>query len=435
MSIMLILVGCGSITAEDAFEESENAMKEIESVKISFSEKKDGSKDKGKIKVDMDNDLALYELGNDIEIILRENDYITRDPDGNFHFQEEIDQSDDMKRYIEFMTNPYQVLEQLDDGIKDKFTAEKEDEEITLSFDGDEDESHDFATRLLLYLSSDDGEVTEDDVEDFMEFDLEEVKVEIVIDESNYLLKKVNYSIDLEEDGDDYSIHNKYTYDDYDKNMKIDKLVEEVEKEEAEQAKAREEEEKVFGEANIDEDEASAYLDALIQATVFQDEEGFIKAAPESMSEEDSQSEAEVQRAFFKQAYIENTQTNMEDFGVTDEEIESLADAFIDALGKTDYEVVGAEEINDHEVIVTVSVEGINETKIYQETDDELRQLIDDGKLEEEDFAEKNMEVLIDMYEEVEILDPVEVEVSVLKEADHYLVPLQDEFLLGGFVQ
>src|SRR5699024_2669687 len=59
------------------------------------------------------------------------------------------------------------------------------------------------------------------------------------------------------------------------------------------------------------EKEASEYVDALILATVFQDADGFIEKAPDSMSDEDKKSEAEMQADFFKEIYIENTKNNL----------------------------------------------------------------------------------------------------------------------------
>lgn len=434
VSVIFLLIGCGSITSEDAFEESKEAMEEIETVEITFKEATENNEDTGTIKIDFDQDLALYEFDEtEIEILLEGKNYITRGPDGSFQSDEDAEEVEGMRRYIDFMKNPYEVLEDFDDELTEKFTAETEDDTVTLTYEGDEEDSHDFATFILLHLSSDEAEdVTEEDIEDFMDYELDEIKVEIVMDESNYLMQEMSIYMELEENDENHTLDNSYTFDEYNEDLEIEKVAEEMKEEEKEM---KEEEEALLEGSDVDEDEAAEYLDALIQATVYQDRDGFVKAAPDYMTKEDSENEAEVQQVFFRQAYVDNTQLNMEGSGVTEDEVEDLTDAFLQALEKTEYEIAGAEAIDDEEVIVTVAVKGINDTKIYQDTDDEISELIESGELEEEDFISKNLEILIDMYDDVEVLDETEVEVTVVKEGDNYLVPVQDEYLIDGFVQ
>src|SRR5699024_1435408 len=49
------------------------------------------------------------------------------------------------------------------------------------------------------------------------------------------------------------------------------------------------------------EKEAGEYVDALIQATIFQDQDGFVDAAPSSMSDEEKESAAKTQQEMFKE--------------------------------------------------------------------------------------------------------------------------------------
>src|SRR5699024_521431 len=141
------------------------------------------------------------------------------------------------------------------------------------------------------------------------------------------------------------------------------------------------------------ESEAAAYLDALIQATVFQDADTFIDRAPESYTEEKKESEAETQRDLYKETYIQNNKQNMknQNADVTEEEIEDLADAFLHALSTTEYEIVEANAESADNIIVTLSIEGIDDTSIYQETEQEIIELHEDGVIADDELVSKNL--------------------------------------------
>src|SRR5699024_9116779 len=49
------------------------------------------------------------------------------------------------------------------------------------------------------------------------------------------------------------------------------------------------------------EDDAADYLEALIEATVFQDEEKFVDKVPDTYPEDSKESDAEMQKEFFKE--------------------------------------------------------------------------------------------------------------------------------------
>src|SRR5699024_8023018 len=138
-------------------------------------------------------------------------------------------------------------------------------------------------------------------------------------------------------------------------------------------------------ETKSNEAEAAAYVDASIQATVFQDEDKYVNKAPGS-SKKEKENAAEVQKTQFKELYLQNTKQDMEGANVTEEDIHDLADAFLGALSKTSYEVVGAKVQSDKEITVTLKVEGIDETALYLETSEELRSLYDEGEITEEEI-------------------------------------------------
>src|SRR5699024_7543717 len=166
-----------------------------------------------------------------------------------------------------------------------------------------------------------------------------------------------------------------------------------------------------------------------------QDEKGFIDRAPNSMSTKDKETEAEIQREYFKEIYSENTKNNMQGFDVTDKEIEELTDSFLSALAKTKYKISGSKATSEEEIIVTVSAEGIDEAKIYADTEKDVKDVVKEKKLNQKEAVSKNIEILSDHYKAVENLEePIEVDVHVAIDNGEYIVLEQDEYL-AGFVR
>src|SRR5690625_2259408 len=157
--------------------------------------------------------------------------------------------------------------------------------------------------------------------------DISEVSFEMTLNEADYTIKQMKWDMDYKEDDEEMTLKHQYSFGKYDDIDEIKALEEDTSSTGA-SGQNDDNNNSLFSlrsDDDVDPDEAASYLDALIQATVFQDVDGFVSAAPESMSKEDSQEEAEVQRDFFKEIYIENTRANMEGTGVTDEQIETLA--------------------------------------------------------------------------------------------------------------
>ena len=442
--LIVLLAGCNNtISPEETLTDAEEAIGEVESLEIKFTEKEDHLTESGLLQVNEKDNIQRYEFEElELTIYREDDDMLVEDPDG---FVGELDDEllvEEMDGLVGFLTDPYDLLQEFDEDFTDHIEVEQnDDEELVLTYVGDDEEDsdvdEDFAMRYLAFTTF--GEEYEDVLEELEEdVEITSASFEMTFDEETKLLKKMKINIKYDEDDDKLKLQHQYTYGKYDEMDDIEAL-------EADEVEDGSESSGLFDDlgdgddnganGDVDLDEAGAYVDALIQATIFQDADGFVDAAPQSMSKDSSQEEGELQRDFFKEIYIENTKANMEGTGVTDDEIDDLADAFLGALGKTNYEVVDVEESGADSATVTVSVEGINDSKVYADTDVKLDELIEAEEVTEDNFIEKNMEILTGMYDDVEILDAVEVEVSVVKDGDNYLVPLQDEFLIGGFVQ
>lgn len=429
--MLVLLAGCsfGSVTSEEAIEESKEAMEDIESVEIKYKEKETDYTDSGIFQIDFKNDISRYDF-EELEIaIYKEDDKVLiEEPSGDVAEMEEATFNQDFAHRVDFLVDPFDTLEDFDEDFIDHFEVEKnkDKDELILTYVGDEEDeeiSNDFGKGYIgfsLYGTefNDHMDLIEEAIE------INEVSFEMILDDSNYTIKQMKWNMKYEENDEKMNLKHQYSLSKYDDIKDIEAL-----------EKTTTSTSSPGNSDDVDPNEAASYLDALIQATIFQDADGFVDASPESMSKEDSEEEGKVQRDFFREIYIENTKGNMDGTGVTDEQVEALADAFINALGETAYEIVDAEETGDGAVLVTVSVQGLDDTKIYADTDDILYELIESGEVTEDNFIDKNMDILTGMYEDADILDAVEVQVNVFKEGDNYLVPSQDEYLIGGFVQ
>lgn len=441
---IVFLTGCsfGTLSSKEVIEQVEEAMEDVESVEIKFKEKRDNFTENGFFTLDMKKEVGLYELENmGMTVYYDGDDILVQDISGSVERWDDFSYLKNVHEQVEFLQEPFELLQDFDEDVIDHIDVEKDKdkEEYVLTYGGDEADEDVVKSFAISYLAfSKYGNQYEAMVDAMDDIEVNDVVFAMTLHDEDYRIKSVKLKITYDDHGEEYTLHDQYTYRKYDDVGKIKALKEDAPKEKSESTGLLDKlglGEKGDATGTVDVDEASAYVDALIKATVFQDAEGFVKAAPASISREDRESEAELQRDFFKEMYVENTKNNMEGSGVTDEQVEKLADAFLKGLSKTKYKIVHAEAGDEDTVIVTVSVEGLDDTKVYEDTDEKLMELAEDGEMTEENFIEKNMEVLTKMYDDATILDAVEVEVTVMNSDGSYMVPLQDEFLIGGFVQ
>jgi hypothetical protein len=123
---------------------------------------------------------------------------------------------------------------------------------------------------------------------------------------------------------------------------------------------------------------------------------------------------------------------------VSSDAIDALTDAFMEALSQTSYEVVDSQLTSNQQIVVTLSIEGLQDWAVQSVAEQQLIEEVEAGDVDQEDIFERNVEILIDLYGDMHIYgaDPVEVDVTVSRLEDGtYMVFIQDEYLIGGFVQ
>ncbi|WP_080873865.1 DUF6612 family protein [Oceanobacillus timonensis] len=437
--ILLCLAGCSEPEAAEVLEETEQVEQELTSLDVEFEENREEETSTGNGVFDYENDVDYYNMG-DAALYRDDNDFWIEYADGTViedlaattAEQEEMEKI--YHNQLEMIKKPFAFITEIDPEIHNKFDMEIRDNDYLLTYNGDEADIEELGRGIAEQTGSvPDGAETND--MDPSDIDIDAFTLEMIIEKETHYLQqieqKVAYTFNDLSDVQEY----KYTYSNHNDAEQIEIPDATIAADDTDPVETTEQDELSAEEKETLEAEASDYLDALIQATVFQDAEASMDLLPDSYSEEEKKTEAETQRDMFKDIYIQNTEQNMQGANVTEEEVTDLADAVMYALSTTDYEIMDAHAESVDNIVVTISVEGIDDTSIYQETDQELLELYENGEIADEEIDSKNMEILIEKYNDIdELLSPVELDVHVMQNPDDtYVVIAQDQYLAGFF--
>ncbi|GAE30256.1 DUF6612 family protein [Halalkalibacter hemicellulosilyticus] len=345
---------------------------------------------------------------------------------------------------IEKVINEYEyVLKRFDHYVEDvneAFELEVEEEHYILTYNGDDEQQQQLAEQLV----NDSMKILVGEDVEIISVDVEQLEFTFTIDKETNLIATFEQKVSLDVQFNDewfledrflYDEHLTTTYTQYNEMNEIERPVQ------AEATVAEVEDDAISidlsaKEIEVIEEEAATYVDALIQATVFQNADGFGEIVAGSRSDDDKQADGEFQRDSFVEFYRQNTKRNMGDH-VSDELIDELADSYMNALSQTDYEVIDAQLIDDEQIIVTLSITGLFDSLIMYEIEHELTEAIELGDENVDNWLEYQVELMIDAYNGPFVEgQTTEATVHVLRDSDGaYHVLMQDEYLLGGFVQ
>ena len=442
-----MLGGCASAldsmltesSPSEVLRKAEEAHSELTGVEVSFVEDYKEVTDTGSVIIDIAGNESFITLEEEnISIYINDDDTLVEYSSGEVESWGDSGVYADVENMVELEKNPLTYFKNIDNDIFDKFDLEKDKNQYILTYTGSEKDAEYLGKAITFNQLT--GFDDFDETIDLLDMEVELFDLKLFINSASFLVEKIEqqltYKFKDDPDATDTKVVQEFkNYNDIGEIVRLEATVADGEglnkKDDASTNNLKDEDKELYAK------EAAEYVDALIQATVFQDADEFIKKAPKSMSEEDKKAEAEVQRDFFKEIYIQNTKDNMEGTGVTDDEINGLAEAFLKALSTTKYEIVDSEAISDEDFVVTVSIQGIDDAQVYKDTEDQLYEVFKKEDISEDEIISKNMEILIQNYESVDsLLDAVEVKVDVTKEGEgSYLVMMQDQFLVGGFVQ
>ncbi len=454
--ILFFLVACSSEKADELLQEVEKNQNDVTSVHTTYreivgGEKKEGTEtfhfDEGQSTVEFqESNLTLFKEGEVYELdTIRDVSGISGEE--LWVIKAEIDYRE------EFQRNIITFYKQFDDDFFNHFDIEEEDDLWILTYNPEEKIAKEFYTKLTEYMVGEMGMFSDDlPASAVTNVVINEFELMFEIDRETKRITLHHFKEDTTFDLDDKPIEFDrtllFTYSDYNDAEEIvvpeeaidvtDGIVlEDPNDPPGDDANVVERAFKDVLGSDVDDPEleeaAAAYLDGLIQATVFQDIEAAVHVSNETMDE----SEAELHQAFFREVYIDNTKANMFDVVIDDEFFEYLADGFFTGLSKTNYEIIDSTYTGiEGSVVVTLTVEGIDDNEVYLQTEEDLGKAIEDKDLSVEEFVELNLEILGDSYASYEdLLDPVEIEVVVTTMDERYdFFVYQDDFL-QAFIQ
>ncbi|WP_156323864.1 hypothetical protein [Bacillus sp. JCM 19034] len=442
--IILFMGACSQqVTVEEVFERGIEAQEAVDSMVLETSGQTDSFDLNWVAEMNMSEGIYSLQYDNALEIY-KDKDTFIGSLDG-----EALDEYT-----VGFLINKViaeyeQLLKRFDNYVEDVnevFEIEVEDEHYIITYIGDEEQQQQLADQMsseIITLVYEGVEMSEAEVEN-MEF-------VITIDKESNLVaefeQKVRIKIHLEDDEELFTDHFYFdedlttSYSQFDSVGEIDMPVvsesslggiEELDEIEATPVTID------LSDEEIEEmqEEAANYVDALVQATVFQNADGFGDQVAGSHSVEEKQASGEMQRDMFVEFYRQNTKMNMGEY-VSDELIDELTDAFMHAISQTSYEVIDSQIISDEQFVVTLSITGMLESTIMEDIENQLIEEIEQGTVDGDNWIEYQVELMIDAYNgEFVEGETTEATVSVLRDdTGSYHVLMQDEYLLGGFVQ
>lgn len=441
--LVTVLSACSFFekSLEDVMKNVDKEHNDLSSFEVQWEEKLDDEKDTGKLLLDLKKE-TIYVESDELDLMMyKDKDDVLFIVSGIKVEQEkqEIKQTEkQLERLMKQYKNPFEYYKAYDKNFNEKLEMETLDDEYVITYHGDEKEQEE----MLKAINEERLEALELEDSDLLDPTL---KIKVTVDKESYRIKSLEedarYTIKDEQDSIDFkyklmSDYSKYNSvksikkPKYEKDTLLDGDLTPKEEQSSESGKDLTDKQKTEY-----EQEAIEYLDGLIQATIYQNADGFVDSESNLMSEKEKRELGEMEKELFKEIYIQNTKRNMEGSGVTDEQINDLADAFIKALSTTKYEILDATFTSDREVEITLEVEGIDDGSIYSEVDEELYRAIMDGKVEEEDLATVNIDMLIEKYNEKhDLVAPKKVKVYGIRNNDGTYGIMQDQFLIGGFV-
>lgn len=438
---LFLLTGCGELASDVSVQEIEKAHAKVQSLYVTenmtdtyYAEldyetvgKYNFKEEKSSLEM-ADHSLFLYQNADEKLVVMNGETLPVWEPSHEAY-------AFNMAYEMAYQQNPFGTMKLFDQSFYENFKVKETENSYTFTYIGDEDAKYSiiqgvvWSSNLLAHQS----------VEQYSELALTDVNFNLIaiVDKKTkrieLLRTDISYTLPTELNSEHVNMTRLQQYSKYNERLKID-----ASKYSEKFAKAEEEEQKeqdLLKEAKTYEKEASDYADALIQATVFQNSDLYAKKVPGKQSPKDKREEGKTHQESFRASLKEELMRDMGDFGVSEEEIDQLTDATLQALSKTKYKVVDAKFREPDKIRVNLLVSGLEDSRINIEVMDKLVKELEKGKLNEADLLKRNVEMLIEAYEENQALfEEREVSLEVMldekgqyriKNPNHLLTPFK----------
>nr|WP_277717661.1 hypothetical protein [Priestia megaterium]WEZ31677.1 hypothetical protein P5650_19400 [Priestia megaterium] len=181
--------------------------------------------------------------------------------------------------------------------------------------------------------------------------------------------------------------------------------------------------------------EAGQYVDALIQATVYQNTDQFVAKHPNQQDKKQVKEKGEFQKSSFVEFFETNFKGALSSLSsnITDEQLNEVSSAFLKALSSTKYTIKDAAYSDEDDAyVVQVEIQGFNDASVLAEVMTPLAEKYQAGELSNEQLVNELIDGVAKRYREpVELLPAKTVPVHVVRNGEQdYEVLMQDEYLL-----
>ncbi len=467
---LLILSGCNSelveettaeaetvneiMTVEEIVEEYMAAHEKVTDLEVRFEERVQSPEEyttDGTMQFDLENDKSYLENKADDEttIMFRESESVMIS-DGDYTQESMGHELQQLLMIInleqEMRSNSISFYQKYDSAFTDKLSLQEEnDEYYVLIYEADPEEKEQLMTDVMVdyYFDEDGSSIFPGIAPDRLKG--KDFAFTVYIAKDTFLTVEVEETVGyiLSSSGGDFEWEatSNYTYlfneTDQIKTLALDNTNMVVE-EESEEITSLENNNTYESnpELELHTLEAQLYVDALIQATVFQDVEAFVNLHPYSTDMEFVRKKGENHRTMFNDIFISDfmrgfNQNSISHF-ISDEQANEFMEAFLSALSQTRYYTEGAiyDETNDI-FLVSVSIEGFSIEKLITEVLLPIAYRFENGELSESQAMEMYITNLTIRLQEPIVLEPPSTaEVPVVRNGEsHYEVLMQDSYL------
>ncbi|TSB47676.1 hypothetical protein [Alkalicoccobacillus porphyridii] len=423
------------LTAVSVLERAEEAHNNLSSAEVSVKEMDHfGINIEGVLSYQFDEGIAYYEsergdekIYNDTEDIMLISDYAQFTPN-----EEAL-----KERYIETKTNehqnPFSYYKEFDPDFYDKFELSERDAIYVLTYIGEEEDYELLVEGFGVLPIASSLQLGGYEVDDISSADtsVDTFRLSFDIDKESFLVKgyELRSSFEVDVDGFDRGFDADATYLYASTNEEIA-----IEKPDVDEMAV---DGLTYDEQTRYEDEAFQYVDAVIQANIYQNVDEYVERAPIG-SEEEKRESGEAEQQSFLEEFAMAFGFGTGELGMSDEKVLELTEAYVQGYSQSEYMIVDSKAVAEDTFQVTVNVQGINQAEIERELDLLLTEQVMNGNLNEETEGDEMADAIIDaldrLYGEGPSLNEArDITVEVVRAGGSYILFDHSEYI-NGFI-
>lgn len=419
------------LSVEELMSKIEEAHGQLESLEVSFSHT-------GMYGTQQDG-VASYDFTNGVSHIEDEMGTISYKDSEDFMYISDISYRDEEEQekildgWQGEHQNPIAYFKQFDEDLFEKLDKTENDNSYRLTYNGDEEAQEllipAFAREFVEYAAAFLSEEPEDVPIDQATINAFELSFDID-EETNRIMSYqyvANYDLRIQSFEQDLDIEGSHLFSSFDEVASIEK----PDKDLVAVGNLTFEQQEQYEQESMD------YIEAMIQAGVFQNVDEYVERVPGDADEEEKREAGESYQQSFRDEFQLGINLGFEGLDLSDELINDYADAMLSQFAKTNYLILDSSAISEDTFMVEVSIEGLDMLAVDRELDLLLTEELSNGNYDENITDEEIIAVLVEVMNRVDgdsLMPAREVSVEVNRAGGGYLL-LDEEPLISGFVQ